>query len=446
MTSSSKSPRQVPPPGGADAKAQMYARFIPREEVGTFAAWKIGALAPADMPAAAGAAPAASTEPSRTETAEAVAEQLKRARQSGYQDGYRDGLVALEGFKQSFAQQTTAQIGRLLQSVGGQLDGLQQEMADAIAAATVALARQVVRDELAARPETVASVAREALDTLLLSARHIALRVHPRRPSPGRRWCRARSSPRGGARLLADANVARGGCLVESDIGVIDATIEARWRRAAASLGSEAAWVDAGPAAGCVGGRSMNATAAAGPASHPTSASWQRYLADLASFAAEPVPLETQGLLVRVTGLVLEAAGIRLPVGSVCEVRMDGQPPVLAEVVGFSARLRLPDADRRYPRPGQRRPRRAAAVAGGAAAPRCGAPSVAATRGPHLAPAGRRRPARPRRRLARRADGQEGAARARPQRAADAPADQRHGPRPGAHPRSTPACAPSTRC
>jgi flagellum-specific ATP synthase len=40
--------------------------------------------------------------------------------------------------------------------------------------------------------------------------------------------------------------------------------------------------------------------------------------------------------LIRVAGLVLEAAGIRMPVGSVCEVRMPGQPPVLAEVVGFS--------------------------------------------------------------------------------------------------------------
>jgi len=63
---------------------------------------------------------------------------------------------------------------------------------------------------------------------------------------------------------------------------------------------------------------------------------WQRYLADMRSFSADKVALETQGLLVRVTGLVLEAAGIRVPVGSVCEVRMEGQAPVLAEVVGFS--------------------------------------------------------------------------------------------------------------
>jgi len=63
---------------------------------------------------------------------------------------------------------------------------------------------------------------------------------------------------------------------------------------------------------------------------------WQRYLADLKNFSADAMPLETQGTLVRVAGLVLEAAGIRVPVGSVCEVRMEGQPPVLAEVVGFS--------------------------------------------------------------------------------------------------------------
>jgi len=63
---------------------------------------------------------------------------------------------------------------------------------------------------------------------------------------------------------------------------------------------------------------------------------WMRYLDDLHSFASGPVPLAAQGTLVRVAGLVLEAAGIRVPVGSLCEVLMDGQPPVSAEVVGFS--------------------------------------------------------------------------------------------------------------
>ena len=80
-------------------------------------------------------------------------------------------------------------------------------------------------------------------------------------------------------------------------------------------------------------------TVADADAVHATArlARWQRYLADLRSFAASPVALEAHGTLVRVAGLVLEAAGIRVPVGSVCEVHVPGQPAVLAEVVGFSS-------------------------------------------------------------------------------------------------------------
>jgi len=66
---------------------------------------------------------------------------------------------------------------------------------------------------------------------------------------------------------------------------------------------------------------------------------WSRWLGDLQAYAALPQPLESTGTLLRVTGLVLEAAGIRLPVGSVCEVVAEGTRPdavVLAEVVGFS--------------------------------------------------------------------------------------------------------------
>ncbi|MEJ8825680.1 flagellar protein export ATPase FliI [Variovorax humicola] len=46
--------------------------------------------------------------------------------------------------------------------------------------------------------------------------------------------------------------------------------------------------------------------------------------------------LALRGTLTRLTGLVLEAAGLRVPVGSQCLVRMGEQAPVLAEVVGFS--------------------------------------------------------------------------------------------------------------
>ena len=160
-----------------------------------------------------------------------LAAQLRAARQSGYQDGYRDGLAALEQFKQSFASQMTAQIGQLTQSYGSELDALQQDMARALAVSATHLARQIVRSELAQRPELVATVAQEALDTLLMSARQVTVRVHPDDHPLVAQGAAEVLSARG-ARLLADASIARGGCLVESDIGVVDASIAARWKRA----------------------------------------------------------------------------------------------------------------------------------------------------------------------------------------------------------------------
>ncbi|KAB0573823.1 flagellar protein export ATPase FliI [Ideonella dechloratans] len=64
---------------------------------------------------------------------------------------------------------------------------------------------------------------------------------------------------------------------------------------------------------------------------------WDRFLKDMRLYAGLPQPLEMQGTLVRVTGLVLEAAGVRAPVGAVCSVGGGGsEPPVNAEVVGFN--------------------------------------------------------------------------------------------------------------
>jgi flagellar assembly protein FliH len=241
MSSSKPSFRNVPPPQGGGKASSLYSRFIPREELDSFAAWTPGALSGGDetaKPSQGAQRPAA--EPAKSPE-ELVAEQLNAARQGGYHDGYRDGLAALESFKQSFAAQVTAQVGTLMQSYAGQMDALQQDMAGTLAAAATALARQVVRSELATRPEQVAVVAQEALETLLLSARHITVRVHPDDHALVAQGAADTLAARG-ARLLADAGIERGGCVVESDIGIIDASIETRWRRAAAALGSESPW------------------------------------------------------------------------------------------------------------------------------------------------------------------------------------------------------------
>lgn len=239
--SAAKQPRPVPPPaegGRGTAPRDVYSRFIPREELSSFESWSFGDVSGARAPGAPRAEPEPAADP-----AEQQAHALRAARQSGYQEGYRDGLVALEGFKQSFASQTTAQVGALVRSVGEQLDALQQEMARALATTAAALARQVLRSELAMRPEAVAAVAEQAIAALLPSARHVVLRVHPDDHALIAAHSADAIAARG-ARLVSDPQIARGGCRIESDIGLVDATTDERWRRAVAALGADMPWDD----------------------------------------------------------------------------------------------------------------------------------------------------------------------------------------------------------
>jgi flagellar assembly protein FliH len=239
MTASSK-----PPPG---KPAGTYSRFIPREELGSFAAWNPDALsddaaAGVDSDASASAAEAAADTP-------APHAQVAAARQAGYQDGYRDGLVALDSFKASFARQMHTQLGGLLAAFGEQIDALERDMAQAVAESAVLLARRVVCAELHTHPASVAQVAQQAVNAVLLTARHIRVQVHPDDHELVAEGAAEVLQARG-ARLLPNPAVARGGCLIESDLGQIDARIESRWRQAALVLGSELPWnADANAAA-----------------------------------------------------------------------------------------------------------------------------------------------------------------------------------------------------
>lgn len=70
----------------------------------------------------------------------------------------------------------------------------------------------------------------------------------------------------------------------------------------------------------------------------PTESSgrWHQFLGNARTLAGQSNALESRGTLTRLAGLVLEANGIRAPVGSQCVVSMKSREPVLAEVVGFS--------------------------------------------------------------------------------------------------------------
>lgn len=75
--------------------------------------------------------------------------------------------------------------------------------------------------------------------------------------------------------------------------------------------------------------------------------SWNHYLRDCREAAAQVSPWIVTGKLTRVAGLVLEAVGIKAPIGSVCIISLPNGQTVDAEVVGFSGDkvLLMPESD-----------------------------------------------------------------------------------------------------
>ncbi|MDF6893573.1 flagellum-specific ATP synthase FliI, partial [Escherichia coli] len=63
---------------------------------------------------------------------------------------------------------------------------------------------------------------------------------------------------------------------------------------------------------------------------------WRTHLQQTAQRARLARPVVTCGKLTRVAGLVMEAVGLKLPVGSACRVELPHGRHVLAEVVGFA--------------------------------------------------------------------------------------------------------------
>lgn len=210
------------------AAGNPHSRFIPREELQDFASWKPGAFAAGGTTAA---------------VPDSVEQQalLHAARQAGYQEGYRDGLVALDNFKRSVMAQNAAQFGAVLQQFDEQLDALEFDMARSLTSVAAAIAQQVVRDELSAQPQRIARVAQEAVEAVLLSARHIVVQVNPLDLMLVEQGAADAIASRG-ARLVSDPTIERGGCRVLSDVGTIDARISARWQHASASIGAELPW------------------------------------------------------------------------------------------------------------------------------------------------------------------------------------------------------------
>ena len=181
---------------------------------------------------------AASAGEEETSAVDAEAE-LARLREAARAEGYAEGLAAgrVEG------EQACGRIKQLAESFGNTLDNLDFRLADMVLELALDVARQVVAGELAARPERILDVVNLALKQMAETSREARLLLNPEdavlvRPHLDQVLDKNR------LRIVEDVRIVRGGCLIETSQGDLDATLPARWRQVVQVLGSNQSWLE----------------------------------------------------------------------------------------------------------------------------------------------------------------------------------------------------------
>lgn len=179
---------------------------------------------------------AASNEPTPEE---AEAAERARLREAARAEGYAEGLTA----GRQEAEQACGRMKQLAESFGTTLDNFDFRLSDMLLALALDVARQVVAGELSARPERILDVVNLALKQMAESTREARLLLHPDdaalvRPHLDQVLDKTR------LRIVEDVRIVRGGCLIETPQGDLDATLPARWRQVVQVLGSNQGWIE----------------------------------------------------------------------------------------------------------------------------------------------------------------------------------------------------------
>lgn len=167
-------------------------------------------------------------QPTATELADAEA----FARAEGYEAGRREGIQAAE----KEIQQRTRQLDALLESLSEPLAAVNEAVERKLVELALAIARQVIRRELAQHPDEIVAVVREAVAALPPSERTVYIHVHPDDARLLREVLSIDEDERSYWRLQEDAGISRGGCRVVSGYAEADACLETRIQELAARL------------------------------------------------------------------------------------------------------------------------------------------------------------------------------------------------------------------
>ena len=167
----------------------------------------------------------------------------QQAHQEGYEDGYKEGMAAGRRQGDALVAEEIARLKAMLAHVSEAVTQYEETLGGEMLALTLEIARQLLRQALRVKPELVLPIVRGAMESLPQNTAHPHLHLHPDDAALVRAGMQAEIA-QGGWKVIDDPRVMRGGCRIETPVSEVNATIETRWQRIAASLGQDSSWLD----------------------------------------------------------------------------------------------------------------------------------------------------------------------------------------------------------
>ena len=168
---------------------------------------------------------------------------LREGRLRGYDEGHAEGLAQVQADNLALQQELTQTLTQLGQQFGQELTQVRETLAKQLLDLALDMAQAMLCQTLELQPERLLAVIDQALQELPLVRPPAVLRLQPQDLELVKA-ARGSELQAAGWRLQADAQLARGGCLIETGDQQIDASLPARWQRLQHSLGRDGAWLE----------------------------------------------------------------------------------------------------------------------------------------------------------------------------------------------------------
>jgi flagellar assembly protein FliH len=157
-----------------------------------------------------------------------LAQGSEEGREIGLRSGHAEGI--------EIAREQAAGLDELANAVAKALNTLEQEIGQALISLAVRIAEQVLNTTLDNQPKKILDLVGEIINIAPEHNGLLQLRLNPQDLELIQQFFAQDSNPRP-YRLIADECITRGGCIAETTLGLIDATLETRWQRVIATLG-----------------------------------------------------------------------------------------------------------------------------------------------------------------------------------------------------------------